>query len=67
MNSRMLRSIGASGLLLWLASTLALGQTTMSIAGLPGTLDWQNTPRSWNIDSKNGHAGAENVIRTWGE
>ena len=53
MKSRMLRALGISGLLLWLTSTLALGQTTISIAGLPGTLDWQNTPRSWNIESKN--------------
>jgi regulation of enolase protein 1 (concanavalin A-like superfamily) len=49
----MVRALGTSGLLLWLASTLALGQKTISIAGLPGALSWQNTPRSWNIDSKN--------------
>jgi regulation of enolase protein 1 (concanavalin A-like superfamily) len=35
------------------ASMLALGQTTLSIPGLPGALSWQNAPRSWNLDSKN--------------
>jgi regulation of enolase protein 1 (concanavalin A-like superfamily) len=53
MKSRMAKYIGTPGLVLWLASALALGQTTLSIPGLPGTLNWQNTPRSWNIDSKN--------------
>jgi uncharacterized protein len=65
MNSRMLRSIGASGLLLWLALTLALGQTNMSIAGLPGTLNWQNTPRSWNIDSENALTISSNAKSDW--
>jgi hypothetical protein len=53
MKSRMVKYIGTPGVLLSLASALALGQTMLSIPGLPGTLNWQNTPRSWNIDSKN--------------
>jgi len=53
MKSRVVKYIGISGLLLWLPLALAFGQTTLSIAGLPGPLNWQNTPRSWNIDSKN--------------
>jgi regulation of enolase protein 1 (concanavalin A-like superfamily) len=53
MKSRMLRTIGIFGLLLWVISALAFGQSTPSIPGLPGTLHWQNTPRAWNIDSKN--------------
>jgi regulation of enolase protein 1 (concanavalin A-like superfamily) len=65
MKSRMLRALGISGLLLWLASTLGLGQTTISIAGLPGTLDWQNTPRSWNIDSKNVLTISSNAKSDW--
>jgi regulation of enolase protein 1 (concanavalin A-like superfamily) len=52
MKSRMVKYISTPGLFMWLASALALGQTTLSIPGLPGTLNWQNTPRSWNIDSK---------------
>jgi regulation of enolase protein 1 (concanavalin A-like superfamily) len=48
----MVEYITTPGLFMWLASALALGQTTLSIPGLPGTLNWQNTPRSWNIDSK---------------
>ncbi len=52
MKARVARYIG-SGLLLWLTSALAFGQTTLSIPGLPGALNWQNTPDSWNIDSKN--------------
>ena len=50
MKSRVLRYIG---LLLWLTSALAFAQTTVSIPGLPGTLNWKNTPRSWNLDTKN--------------
>ncbi len=53
MKSRVLRYIRSSGLLLWLTSALAFAQAAVSIPGLPGTLNWQNTPRSWNIDSKN--------------
>ncbi len=53
MKSRVVRYIPSSGLLLWLISALAFGQTTVSIPGLPGTLTWQNTPRSWNLDTKN--------------
>jgi regulation of enolase protein 1 (concanavalin A-like superfamily) len=53
MKSRMMKYIGTLGLLLWLTSALAVGQTTLSIPGIPGTLNWQNTPRSSNTDSKN--------------
>jgi hypothetical protein len=53
MKSRMVKYFGIPGLVLWVASALALGQTTLSIPALPGTLNWQNTPRSWNIDRKN--------------
>jgi regulation of enolase protein 1 (concanavalin A-like superfamily) len=42
-----------SGLLLGLASVSAIPQTALSIQGLPGTLHWQNTPRSWQIDKQN--------------
>ena len=51
MKSRVVRYIG-SGLLVWLSSAVAFGQSTVSIPGLPGKLNWQNTPRSWNIDSQ---------------
>jgi uncharacterized protein len=40
-------------LILWFPSTPALPQTTLSIQGLPGSLNWQNTPRSWQIDNQN--------------
>jgi regulation of enolase protein 1 (concanavalin A-like superfamily) len=55
MKSRLVRTMTISGLLLCLASASVSGQTTLSISipGLPGTLDWQNTPRTWNIDAKN--------------
>jgi regulation of enolase protein 1 (concanavalin A-like superfamily) len=53
MKSRMLRTMSISGLLLCLASAHASGQATLAIPGLPGTLSWQNTPRTWNLDSKN--------------
>jgi regulation of enolase protein 1 (concanavalin A-like superfamily) len=51
----MARTVGLaaiSGFLLWFTPQPALQQTTPSIQGLPGALDWQNTPRSWQIDNK---------------
>jgi hypothetical protein len=65
MKPRMLRTIGISGLLLWLISALAFGQSTPSIPGLPGTLNWQNTPRNWNIDSKNVLTISSNAKTDW--
>lgn len=65
MKSRMVKYIGTPGLLLSLVSALALGQTTLSIPGLPGTLSWQNTPRSWNIDSKNVLTISSNPKSDW--
>jgi len=65
MKSRMMRAIGILGLLLWLISALAFGQSTVSIPGLPGTLNWQNTPRSWNIDSKNVLTISSNAKTDW--
>lgn len=63
----MLRTISISGLLLCLASAPVSGQTTLSISipGLPGTLNWQNTPRSWNIDSKNVLTISSNPKTDW--
>jgi uncharacterized protein len=61
----MVKYIGAPGLLLWLASALASGQTTLSIPGLPGALNWQNTPRSWNIDSENVLTISSNPKSDW--
>ena len=65
MKSRIVKYIGTAGLLLWLTSALALGQTTPSIPGLPGTLKWQNTPRSWNMDSKNVLSISSNAKSDW--
>src|SRR5260370_6997527 len=62
MKSRALRYIG---LLLWLTSALAFAQTTVSIPGLPGTLNWQNTPRSWNLDPKNVLTISSNLKSDW--
>jgi len=53
MKSRRLRTSGILGLLLWLIAALVFAQSVPSIPGLPGTLHWQNTPRTWNLDSKN--------------
>jgi len=50
---RMRRSAALSGLLFLFTSVAALPQTNPTIPGLPGTLNWQNTPRSWHIDSGN--------------
>lgn len=65
MKPRMLRTTGILGLLLWLISALAFGQSTLSIPGLPGTLNWQNTPRTWNIDSKNVLTISSNAKTDW--
>ena len=65
MKSRRLNSIGIFGLLLWLVAALAFGQSTPSIPGLPGTLHWENTPRVWNIDSKNVLTISSNAKTDW--
>jgi regulation of enolase protein 1 (concanavalin A-like superfamily) len=65
MKSRMVKYIGRPGLLLWLACAPALGQTTLSIPGLPGALNWQNTPHSWNIQSKNVLTISSNPKSDW--
>jgi regulation of enolase protein 1 (concanavalin A-like superfamily) len=65
MNSRTPKLIGISGLLLCLATALSLAQKTPSIPGLPGTLTWQNTPRAWNIDTKNVLTISSNPKTDW--
>lgn len=45
--------ITAAGVVFCLASALAGAQATPSIPGIPGTFTWQNSPRTWNWDSKN--------------
>jgi regulation of enolase protein 1 (concanavalin A-like superfamily) len=42
-----------AGILLLLCSSFAFPQAPASIPGLPGTLDWQNTPASWHFDDAN--------------
>ena len=51
--ARMVRNAGLFGLLFCFTSVVALSQTISSIPGLPGTLTWQNTPRSWHMDKAN--------------
>jgi uncharacterized protein len=41
-----------SGILFFSISALAFPQTPVSIPGLPGTLNWQNTPSSWKFDNQ---------------
>jgi uncharacterized protein len=65
MKSRMTKYIGALGFFICLASALAWGQTPMSIPNLPGPLNWQNKPRSWEIDSKNVLTISSNPKSDW--
>jgi uncharacterized protein len=65
MKSRMMRIVGIPGLFVSLASALAFAQAPPSIRGLPGTLKWQNTPRSWNLDAKNVLTIASNAKTDW--
>ncbi len=51
--ARMVRNACLFGLLFCFTSVFALSQTISSIPGLPGTLTWQNTPRSWHMDKAN--------------
>jgi regulation of enolase protein 1 (concanavalin A-like superfamily) len=51
--ARMLRNGGLCGILFFLYSVAAFPQTIPSIPALPGTLTWQNTPRSWQMDKGN--------------
>ena len=53
MTSRNAAISAIAGPLFCIASALALAQTAPTIHGIPGTLSWQNTPRAWNLDSKN--------------
>jgi uncharacterized protein len=53
MTSRNAAISAIAGPLFCVASALALAQTAPTIHGIPGTLSWQNTPRTWNLDSKN--------------
>jgi hypothetical protein len=54
-----------SGILLWLTSSPAFGQTTPSIAGLPETLSWQNKPGDWHIDDKKVLTITSNAKSDW--
>jgi regulation of enolase protein 1 (concanavalin A-like superfamily) len=65
--ARKVRSAAISGLLLflWFISASALPQATLSIQGLPGALEWQNTPRSWRIDKKNVLTISANAKTDW--
>jgi regulation of enolase protein 1 (concanavalin A-like superfamily) len=65
MNSRTPKLVGISGLLLCLATAPSFAQKTPSIPGLPGTLTWQNTPRAWNIDTKNVLTISSNPKTDW--
>jgi uncharacterized protein len=65
MKSRMMKYIGALGFFIWLGSALALGQTSLSIPNLPGALNWQNKPRSSNLDGNNVLTIASNPKSDW--
>jgi len=52
MTSRNAAISAIAGLLFRLASALAVAQAIPSIPGIPGTLNWQNKPRTWNLDGK---------------
>ena len=52
MTSRNAAISAIAGLLFCLASALAVAQAIPSIPGIPGTLNWQNKPRAWNLDGK---------------
>lgn len=41
-----------AALVLCLASSPAFAQGTASVSGVPGPLDWKNTPQFWNYDSQ---------------
>lgn len=53
MTSRNAAISAIAGPLFCMASALALAQTAPTIRGIPGMLSWQNSPRTWNLDSKN--------------
>jgi uncharacterized protein len=53
MKSRNTIITAIAGLLFCLASALAVAQAMPPIPGIPGTLNWRNTPRAWNLDGKN--------------
>jgi regulation of enolase protein 1 (concanavalin A-like superfamily) len=54
-----------TGLLLCLSPALAPAQGTPSIRGIPGALNWQNTPRTWNLDSANALTISSDAKTDW--
>jgi uncharacterized protein len=54
-----------AALFLYLASALAVANTTPSIPGIPGSLNWQNTPRAWNLDARNVLTIASSAKTDW--
>ncbi len=59
------KAIISFGLLLWGASTIAFGQATPSIAGLPETMSWENKPGDWHIDGEKVLTIASNAKTDW--
>ncbi|MFZ0035895.1 MAG: DUF1349 domain-containing protein [Candidatus Acidiferrales bacterium] len=63
--SRVLRCFVIAGVLLWLSSSIAFGQATPSIAGLPETMSWENKPGDWHIDDKKVLTISSNAKTDW--
>jgi regulation of enolase protein 1 (concanavalin A-like superfamily) len=63
--ARVLRCFVISGVLLWLAASLAFAQATPTIAGLPETMSWQNKPSDWHIDGKKALTISSNAKTDW--
>jgi len=65
MTSRNAAISAIAGPLFCMASALALAQAAPSIRGIPGTLNWQNTPRTWKLDGKNVLTISSNAKTDW--
>jgi regulation of enolase protein 1 (concanavalin A-like superfamily) len=61
----MIRCAPVAGILFSLTATIATAQKPITVAGLPGTLDWQNTPRSWHLDNQNGLTISASAKTDW--
>ena len=65
MTSRNAAISAIAGPLFCMASAVALAQAAPSIRGIPGTLNWQNTPRTWKLDGKNVLTISSNAKTDW--
>ena len=62
---RMIRYVTLAGILFSLTTAISTAQKPITVPGLPGTMGWQNAPRSWHMDNQNGLTISANAKTDW--